>query len=129
MKIISFAWTSPALVAGEKTVTRREWQPNHASRFQPGDLVAAYDRQPRFGGKQIATIRIVSVTWERFQDMPDSDYAGEGFEYLAAHPELLPKSGPYSDAYMVSRSRFAEWQESPDGSWVIRFELVEVVNA
>lgn len=129
MQIISFAWTSPALVAGEKTVTRRDWNDDYAKRFRPGDLVAAYNRSPRHRGEQIATIRIVSVTWEFFDEMPDSDYAGEGLEYLAAHPELLPKSGPYSDPYMVSRERFAAWQQQPGGCWVIRFDLVEVRNA
>lgn len=41
MRIISFAWTSPALLAGAKTVTRRDWDDSYARRFSAGELVAA----------------------------------------------------------------------------------------
>ncbi len=59
--IISFAWTTPALLAGKKTVTRREWSDKHAAKFKPGDLVDAWDKSPRFKGKKVAVIRIVSI--------------------------------------------------------------------
>ena len=128
MKIVSFAWTSPALVAGRKTVTRRDWNDDYARRFKAGDLVAAYNRQPRHRGEQIATIRIVSVAKEPLSTMPDSDYEGEGFAFLAANPHLLPKSGDFSDPWMVSRERFAQSQRASACMWVVRFELVEVVG-
>lgn len=33
-KLISFAWTSPALKSGNKTVTRRQWDATYARRFK-----------------------------------------------------------------------------------------------
>ena len=59
--IISFAWTTTALLDGRKTVTRREWSDGHAAKFKPCDLVDAWDKSPRFKGKKVAVIRIVSI--------------------------------------------------------------------
>lgn len=60
--IISFAWTTQALLAGRKTVTRREWTDGHAAKFKPGDLVDAWDKLPRCkGSKKVAVIRIISI--------------------------------------------------------------------
>jgi hypothetical protein len=39
MMTISFAWTTPALLAGHKTVTRRDWDAEYAIRFAAGQLV------------------------------------------------------------------------------------------
>ncbi|MBW2053822.1 MAG: ASCH domain-containing protein [Deltaproteobacteria bacterium] len=52
MKIVSFAWTTEALLAGRKTVTRRCWNERYAGRFKSGDLVQAYDRNPS-GGRTV----------------------------------------------------------------------------
>ena len=53
--IISFRHTTPALLAGRKTVTRRSWHPVHLERWQKAwDLGRlehkAYDKSPRQGG-------------------------------------------------------------------------------
>lgn len=124
---ISFAWTTPALLAGQKSVTRRPWQDSHARRFKTGDLVDAFNRQPRHAGTKIATIRIVSVTKEPMFTMPDSDYEAEGFAYLADNLHLLPKSGEFSHPERVSRESFAAAQRASACVWVVRFELVEVM--
>lgn len=83
MKIISFAWTTPALLAGRKTVTRRDWQLGYASGFHAGDLVAAYNRSPRHGGRQVATIRLTRAPYlESTKEAPPEDYEAEGLAYL-----------------------------------------------
>jgi hypothetical protein len=56
--IISFAWTVPALIAGQKTVTRRVWSSGHAAKFHAGDVVDAWDKSPRAHGRRVATIEI-----------------------------------------------------------------------
>lgn len=33
MNIISFAWTTEALLCGQKSVTRRDWSDNYAAKF------------------------------------------------------------------------------------------------
>ena len=123
MLIISFGWTSAAFVAGEKDVTRRDWKPIHAAKFKKGTLAAAWDKDPRYGGKKIGVIRITEdVKYEAMADMPDSDYAAEGFAYLHKHPELVPASMPID----VSPKGFEAWRQSGGKKAVVRFEEVEL---
>lgn len=128
MKIISFAWTSPALLAGAKTVTRRDWDDDYARRFSAGELVAAYNRSPRHRGEQIATIRIVSVTKERDSETPDSDYAAEGFAWFEQHPEQLPKGERVRYLETVTWESFERWRCGSGSSWVCRFTVEEIVE-
>lgn len=123
--IISFGWTAPALVAGAKTVTRRQWVDSHAEKFKRRDLVKAYDRSPRWGGKEVATIRIAKDLYkEPISEMPDVDWFHEGFEYMFQHPELIPKSSPFKTA---SWEEFEEWRASGGVYWVVPLRLVEVI--
>lgn len=125
MKIISFAWTTPALLAGQKTVTRREWQPKYAGRFHEGDLIAAWNRQPRFrGGQHVATIRLTQDPYiERINDIPDADWLGEGFAYLESVGATVNGGTP--------RELFDWWRnpENRDSVYVVRFELVSIEAA
>lgn len=122
--IISFGWTVAALKAGHKTVTRRTWNADYARRFKKGDLIAAYDRSPRFGGKQVATIRLTcDPIYEPMSDMPNSDYWAEGFGYLNENRHLLPKSMPYD----VSLAGFHEWRDDGSNMWVVRFKPVKLL--
>jgi hypothetical protein len=121
VKIISFAWTTPALLAGKKTVTRRDWNPRYAATFRSGELVAAYDRQPRYRGKQVAVIRLTATpTLESTADAPEGDYAAEGFEYLA---ELGAKIDGLS-----APALWRVWHWKPRDMWVVRFELVQITT-
>ena len=122
MKIISFAWTTPALLAGRKTVTRREWNDRHALRFRKGDLVAAYNRQPRFGGHQVATIRLTRDAYKESTALaPPEDFEAEGFAYCEEH-------GLKVDGW-PARAVWRSWRLNPDDWWVVRFEVVELVAA
>lgn len=99
-KSISFAWTSPALLAGRKTCTCRDWDDDYARRFRAGDVIAAYDRSPRYGGTQIATLRLThDATHGRLIDVLggfDAAYEAEGFAYgdeqVAAGNEQMRKA-------------------------------------
>lgn len=126
MKIISFAWTTPALVAREKTCTRRDWKPRFARQFKEGDLVAAYDKLARNRGRKVATIRLRCNPYqERLGDAPDEDYEDEGFGFFERHPEQLPANAPWPvvDRAMWHRFRFADPGKL---MWVVRFEVVGV---
>jgi len=117
MKIISFAWTTPALLANRKTVTRREWSEDYARRFKADDLVAAYDKNPRNGGKQVATIRLTCDPYlEPPNQMPISDFEAEGFAYLAEQGMLFEGYDP--------RKFFQLWRAAIDPVWVIRFQKI-----
>lgn len=82
--IISFAWTTEALLAGRKTCTRRMWNDKYFAlwqfAFDRGHLIHdAYDRSPRSGGHKIGEIRLTCRPYrERLADMPDSDVIAEG---------------------------------------------------
>ncbi|MDE2104298.1 MAG: hypothetical protein KGL39_44080 [Patescibacteria group bacterium] len=137
--IISFAHTTPALIARRKTVTRREWQDDYAARIArqvPGLLADAWNVSPRvvdrktgkpIGGK-VATIKLLSVTKEPMTSMPDEDYEGEGFGYLYEHPESLPKTlwGEPVGRADFSPAAFDHWRSSPAEMWVVRFELIDI---
>jgi hypothetical protein len=84
MAIISFSMTVDELLAGEKTVTRRDWKSSYMWSWQQwyeeGRLVHdAYDQIPIAGGEKIGEIRLTDRPyWERLDEMPESDLAAEG---------------------------------------------------
>lgn len=108
MKIISFAWTIAALKQDKKTVTRRFWKDSYAKRFKKGDLVAAYDRSPRFGGKKIETIRLTCAPYKEFLSlMTDAEEKAEGGLWGSAEAFVRAMGGPDKEP------------------WVVRFEVVK----
>lgn len=127
-RIISFAWTTPALLAGAKTVTRREWDDEYARRWKPGDIAIAYNRSPRAHGEPVAKLKIISVTHEPDFFAPSSDYEAEGFEWLRTHPESLPKGDRSMYRFNVERQQFLRWRDAGGWSWVIRFEVLEFLK-
>jgi len=64
MQIISFAWTTAALLNGHKTVTRRDWNDAYGKKFQNGDLVQAYNKSPRNFGERVGIIKIEDIWLE-----------------------------------------------------------------
>lgn len=118
MKFISFAWTTPALLAGHKTCTRREWSERWAQQFRADDRVSAYDRQPRFGGRQVAVIELIEHPYRQSTgEAPDSDWEAEGFAYLES-------IGAKVDG-MPPKVLWRAWKLHPRMMWVVRFRLVE----
>ena len=82
--IISFAWTVDPLLAGIKTVTRRDWKPRHMATWQRAwdegrRIHDAWDKVPFAGGRWIGKIRLTCRPyWERLGDMPAEDLVAEG---------------------------------------------------
>lgn len=118
MKIISFAWTSPALLALEKSRTRRAWNDAYASRFKVGDLVQAWDRSPRFGGKQIAIIQVMGLKKENLLLMSENDYVLEGFAYFEKNGLKIRGQDP--------RVAFDEWKQEGGDLYVLDFRVVSI---
>lgn len=115
MKIISCAWTTPALISGHKTCTRRDWNERYARGFKAGDLVQAYDRSPRNGGRPVAIIRLTADP-EYTSLVPDEDWRREGFEYLRSIRATVNGATPLDV--------WASWRLHPRKVWVARFEMV-----
>lgn len=127
-RIISFDWTTLALLAGRKTRSRRNWKPSHAAKFKAGGVYQAWDHQPRTGkGAKKADIRFTADPyWQLLADMPDEDYEAEGFAFFQEHPEIpcrLPGLGPGG----MSWAYWEWWKAQPGGLYVLSFELEEVV--
>ena len=112
MKIISFAWTTDALLQGRKTVTRRNWKKQMVFK---NETVQAYNRQPRFGGKPVALIRIIDIRQEPLFYITDEDEIKEG--HLWGNAENYIKS--YLDAYPGMKGY--------DMVWRIEFEVTKIL--
>lgn len=130
MKIVSMAYTSPAVAAGKKCVTRRNWKESYAKTFHKGDSLEAWTRSPRNGGRPLALIRLTAepvsepVGIKRQED----GYAEleakeviriwneEGFAYLDT---------PEGDLLEAAR----RWHDSQRGYWTIMFEILQVTDS
>ena len=116
VRYISFAWTTKALFHG-KTVTRRHWNDDWARRWEAGDYAVAYDRNPMYGGSQVALIQLTAVPYkENTADIPDEDWVNEGFEYLESIGEDVHGQTP--------QEFWDAWKETAEDIWVIRFRVV-----
>jgi hypothetical protein len=125
MMHITFSATTDALLARQKTVTRRNWKPRHANKFKPDDLVAAYDRSPRNGGRRVAVIRITDPPrLESTGSMPPEEWYAEGFEYMQSRGMLVRLHAKESTPAQL----WQDWKTNPRSMWVVRFELVEVLS-
>lgn len=122
MIAISFAWTTPALVTGNKTCTRREWDDRYARRFQIGDLIAAYDRQPRFRGCQVATLRL-TTTPVYSAELPEEDYEREGFRWLSDRGLKVAGHSPEVTwrAWKIGAAHGEKW-------WLVRFSVEKLTD-
>ena len=119
MRIISFAWTTPAIEAKRKTCTRRNWNDQYAERFKVGELLAGYNRSQRYGGHQIAVVKLIQKPYkEPLCNVPDTDWEAEGFAYLT---EIGAKVNG-----MTPQELWDTWKATEYPEWVVRFEIIEV---
>ena len=118
MKEISFSWATTAFLSGAKTVTRRDWKDSYAKTFKKGEIVAAYNKQRRFGGKKIGFIRLSQDPYkESTADIPEEDWYNEGMPILEGEGVLVDGLMP-SDFWL-------RWQTEPEDLWVIRFTIID----
>ncbi len=112
--IISFAWTTAAFLAGEKTCTRRNWSPEYAAKFKVGSIHQAYDKNPRIGGHKIGELRILRDPYpEPVLYAPESDYEHEGLAWMDVHGLLIQG--------MTGWNFWRQWKEENPTVYVIRF--------
>lgn len=121
MRIISFGWTTPALLAGQKTVTRRQWKDSYARRFVAGQQCQAWDKLPRTGqGKAVGVIQLIQAPYlQRSDDIPLDHWYREGFDYL--HRQQIPLN-----ANTTALGLWCQWITNPEDLWVVEFKLVKV---
>ena len=121
MRIISFAWTTPALKALRKRCTRRSWDDAYALTWHAGDYGAAYDRLPRARGKQFGVVRLTQRPYkERTGAMPETDFDNEGLQWMDERHLLILGKTP--------RQFWDDWKAADEELWVIRFEIATVTS-
>ena len=126
--IISFAWTTPALLAGVKTVTRRTWNRRYAEQFARlvefggSTRVDAYDRSPRNGGRKVATIALVTVAHEQGYRLTASDREREGVTWSERNGIAVPEGAATWDEWW--RLFRDGWATAPEGGYRVEFELI-----
>jgi len=122
--IIAFAHTTPALLAGRKSVTRRAWCARTVAlarrQFAEGKLIDAWDKSPRAHGRKVATIRLTEEPrLERTREIPDSDFEAEGFGFMEERGILLGKE--------PVREVWDAWRANERSVLVVvRFEVVSI---
>jgi len=123
---IIFAHTTWAFVARAKDVTRRDWDEAYAERFSAGTFGRAINKMLKYGGEQIGTFRLTAKpSYESEAQMPDSDYAGEGFEFLDKYPYLKPRMW----RPLNLRAKFEQDRRAGESMWVVRYEILTVERA
>jgi len=125
--IISFAWTTPALVLAQKDTTRRDWKPRTIAAARKvmtaGELVEAWSISPMYagaGGAKVADIRITEIIEdEDSSTMSDDEWEREGFHVLEALGAKIDGSSPLDV--------FRFWRlENVQPQTVVRFELIRL---
>lgn len=129
--IISFSWTTPALLAGAKTVTRRDWKDVTANlalrHFHHQKSIEAYDKSPRLGGKRVAWIRLTErPVKESTATIPPGDFTCEGFGYFKHAARVGPRDLDRETQAERAERIWREWQVNPRDLWVVRFEVVTI---
>lgn len=120
---LSFGWTSPALLAGVKTRTRRDWKPIHAAKFRTGREVRAIDKDRRAGGKPIAILRLTRDAYLS-AEYPEADWYCEGLAWLQQHGYKLPGTGRPG---LAPIGLWRDWQRTRPSLYVVSFEVEEVL--
>jgi len=119
--LISFTWTTPALLAGQKIMIRRDGVKDDFVGFLSGQFVWAYDYPPRYGGNPIAALHLLDdPNIESTSELSDHDYVDEGYAFMEIFPFLIP------ERIRPLRKHFQTYQSIDYPLWVIRFEVVEL---
>lgn len=82
--LISFAYTTDAVIMECKTKTRRKWVVSHANKFRDGQEVDFWDKNPRNHGEKMGSIILTRGPYRentRKLMYPD-DFIAEGFDYM-----------------------------------------------
>lgn len=117
MKWVSFQYMLEPLLAGIKTVTRREWRLRHTRRFHEGDFVQAFDKMPSTGGKRVAMIQLTCDPYlENTANMPNEDWINEGLAFMEENGQTI--KGIHPAAFWL------KWKEHDKiDLFVIRFKV------
>lgn len=121
MLIISFSWTTQALRARAKCVTRRNWIRSHAEKFRAGMLVQAWSAAPHHRGEKIGVIELTHDPAPQDSRLAnDQDWIDEGFAWYARHGTPIEKQR--------ATDIWRQWHHPSTARdlYVVRFNIVEL---
>ncbi len=118
MLYISFAWTTDAFKVGVKHRTRRNWNDDYAQRFIKAfhnqDVIGALDKNFRFGGKQIGSLKLTEAPFKEPTGlMNEFDYKVEGLYWMEKQGIKIKGLHP--------REFFENWKQTNEMVWVVTF--------
>lgn len=137
--IISFGWTTPALLAGRKTRTRRV----HTARTRyslwhaegGGELVDAWNTGPRNVRGNPHKIAELDLRWPGVRpddvvsgDYPDEDWDREGFAYMQENGLLLPMPGSNTTKLCTPEQVWETWRRERPVFSVYDFDVFEYLE-
>lgn len=118
---ISFAYTTDAVIMGEKSVTRRNWVRSHAMKFYGTQVVDFYDKNPRSFGHNMGQIELLCSPYlQRTGKMTLDDYNREGLYWMERNCRLM--NGQPPEVF------FNQWKESNEMLYVVEFKLLNLTS-
>lgn len=124
MRSISMAYTTPAIVAKAKEVTRRTWKDSYAKSFEVGERLEATSRQYRFGGELVAIIEVTEKPFlediSDWEGREDELYVKEGFAFLEAK-NIISEHAPLKKLMRM-------WVANGGDYYVIPFKVTSVAE-
>lgn len=118
---ISFAYTTDAVIMGEKSVTRRNWARSHAMKLYGSQVVDIYDKNPRIHGQNMGQIEILGSPYlQRTGKMTPDDYEREGLLWMERNCRLMNGQSP--------EIFFNNWIEANEMVYVVEFKLLNLTS-
>ena len=120
--IISFGWTSGAMVCGAKTRTRRDWAPGHVRHFHSGMMANGWSQSPRVHGVYLSDVRLTAPIFRQHTSkITDEDWELEGFGWMSRRGILI--NGVTPEVF------FERWRHANIDLWVVDFSLEYLTKA
>lgn len=125
--IISFAWTTSALVQGFKTATRRFWDAKYMEMWwrnvvKDNNLCQAFDRSPRYKGKNVGIIKVPTKPFlQPLSEMTNADLIEEGNNWKRPDGTTLWKDLDEYRELMLEQNR-------GDTPYVVKFSYTPLNN-
>lgn len=129
--IISFAWTTNAVLADRKKRTRRFWSDEYAKRFVCGSSHKGYNRLPRVHGHHIGTVTITEAPYRQLTSlMTEEDYELEGLKYMEEMGLFIPARTVDGKRLLPMHPKrfFDEWREANECPFVINFNFIPLTE-
>ena len=121
-KWLSFGWLTPAVLAGQKTLSLRDWGPVEAYSWKRAQLAYCYDDDPDKGGNRVALLRISHTPYKRLTNkLRNSEFYASGLMYAQSMGLRHPKG-------LTPEQIWSKIKESSVELWVVRYRVEQIYD-